>query len=110
MALSGKLAYANIAPLTDPRAASSRLQASTAVVAASTVGEEVAVAAVEARQLGSPCCFAYRAAAVKAMAIAKAKAKFTAPPGAGKIAEVSLITTSGSRAVDGCVNVTPAIN
>ena len=47
---------------------------------ASAVGEEVAVTAVEARQLGLVCCLACRAAAVKAMAMAKAKAKFAAPP------------------------------
>jgi hypothetical protein len=53
---------------------------------ASTVGEEAAVVAVKARQLGSPCCFACRAALVKTMAMAKAKAKFAAPPGASKVA------------------------
>lgn len=52
---------------------------------ASAVGEEVAVAAVKARQLGLACCFACRAASVKTMAMAKAKAKFAAPPGAGKV-------------------------
>ena len=51
---------------------------------ASAFGEEDAVAAVKARQLGLPCCFACRAASVKTMAMAKAKAKFAAPPGAGK--------------------------
>jgi hypothetical protein len=51
---------------------------------ASAVGEVVAVTAVEARQLGLVCCLACRAAAVKAMAIDKAKAKFAAPPGASK--------------------------
>ena len=51
---------------------------------ASAVGEEVAVAAVKARQLGLACCFACRAASVKTMAMAKAKARFAAPPGAGK--------------------------
>jgi hypothetical protein len=61
------------------------MQASTAVVAASAIGEEVAVAAVKARQLGLPCCFACRAASVKTMAMAKAKAKFAAPLGAGKV-------------------------
>jgi hypothetical protein len=66
---------------------------------ASAVGEEVAVAAVKARQLGLPCCFACRAAAsVKTMAMAKPKAKFAAPPGAGKVDDGSgaLLRSSGS--------------
>ena len=63
---------------------------------ASAVGEEVAVAAVKARQLGLACCFACRAASVKTMA--KAKAKFAAPPGAGKVDDGSgaLLRSSGS--------------
>ena len=65
---------------------------------ASAVGEEVAVAAVKARQLGLACCFACRAASVKTMAMAKAKAKFAAPPGAGKVDDGSgaLLRSSGS--------------
>jgi hypothetical protein len=42
------------------------------------------VAAVKARQLGLPCCFVCRAASVKTMAMAKAKARFAAPHGVGK--------------------------
>ena len=65
---------------------------------ASAVGEEVAVAAVKARQLGLACCFACRAASVKTMAMAKAKAKFAAPPGAGKVDDGSgaLLRSSSS--------------
>ena len=46
--------------------------------------KEVAAAAFETRQLGLPSCLACRVAAVKTMAMAMAKAKFAAPPGAGK--------------------------
>ena len=65
---------------------------------ASAVGEEVAVAAVKARQLGLACCFACRAASVKTMAMARARAKFAAPPGAGKVDDGSgaLLRSSGS--------------
>jgi hypothetical protein len=66
------------------RAAPSRLQASAVMGTASIVGEEVAVAVIKARQLGLPCCFACRATSVKTMAMAKAEARFAAPPGAGK--------------------------
>jgi hypothetical protein len=56
------------------------------------------VAAAKARQLGSPCCFISRAASVKTMAMAKANAKFTAPPGAVKVGDSSgaLLRSSGS--------------
>ena len=81
--LAKKLAPA-LPPVAAPRAAPSRLQASTVMGTASAFGEEVAVAAVKARQLGLPCCFACRATSVKTMAMAKAKARFAAPPGAGK--------------------------
>ena len=47
--------------------------------------KEDAAAAFETRQLGLPSCLACRAAAVKTMAMAMAKAKFAAPPGAGKV-------------------------
>ena len=83
-------------PMAAPRAAPSRLQASAVVVTASTFGEEVAVAA-EARQLGLHRCLACRAAAVKAMAMAKAKARFAAPPGDGRVAEVSFSLSWGHR-------------
>ena len=70
---------------------------------ASAVGEEVAVAAVKARQLGLACCFACRAASVKTMAMAKAKAKFAASPRAGKVDDGSgaLLRSSGSATLSG---------
>ena len=85
-------------PVAAPRAAPSRLRASAVMGTASAVGEEVAVAAVKARQLGLACCFACRAASVKTMAMAKAKAKFAAPPGAGKVDDGSgaLLRSSSS--------------
>ena len=67
------------------------------VVTASTFGEEVAIAAVEARQLGLYRCLACRAATVKAMTMAKAKARFATPPGAGRVAEVSFSLSCGHR-------------
>jgi hypothetical protein len=60
--------------------------------------KEDAAAAFETRQLGLPSCLACRAAAVKTMAMAMAKAKFAAPPGAGKVDDGagSLLRTSSS--------------
>ena len=60
--------------------------------------KEDAAAAFETRQLGLPSCLACRAAAVKTMAMAMAKAKFAAPPGAGKVDDGagSLLRASGS--------------
>jgi hypothetical protein len=67
------------------------------VVNVFAVGEEVAVAAAKAIQLGLPCYLTCRAAAVEAMAMAMAKAKFAAPLGAGKVAEVFFCFSCGRR-------------
>ena len=63
--------------------------------------KEDAAAAFETRQLGLPSCLACRAAAVKTMAMAMAKAKFAAPLGAGKVDDGSsfLLRSSGSTTV-----------
>ena len=69
--------------------------------------KEDAAAAFETRQLGLPSCLACRAAAVKTMAMAMAKAKFAAPPGAGKVDDGagSLLRTSSSATLsDGELN------
>lgn len=60
--------------------------------------KEDAAATFETRQLGLPSCLACRAAAVKTMAMAMAKAKFAAPPGAGKVDDGSgaLLRSSSS--------------
>ena len=70
--------------------------------------KEDAAATFETRQQGLPSCLACRAAAVKTMAMAMAKAKFAAPPGAGKVDDGagSLLRASGSailsdRVLDG---------
>ena len=71
--------------------------------------KEDAAATFETRQLGLPSCLACRAAAVKTMAMAMAKAKFAAPPGAGKVDDGagSLLRTSSSATLSDRVDAPP---